>query len=209
MPGTLDATSVDVEMAMPDHANLRSTQSTRAAEEAVNRSTRVISTVLALVAVGALPSEAQDRTRVDLSVGAGVGTPALAGQLSLAAGKRNWDVIVRFAGTTDFNLFGPSASQEDSAVLYGRRRDNARSWYRVAAGVGQVLAVRSGDAEDCFFIFCSYERLSEKTLGLAVQADAVWAPLSALGLGVGAFGNLNSAASFAGLTINLHLGRIR
>lgn len=175
----------------------------------MNRSTRVISTMLALLAVGALPAEGQDRTRVDLSVGSGAGTGALAAQLSLAAGRRKWDVIVRFAGTTDFNLFGPNASQEDFAVLYGRRLDNPRSWYRVAAGAGQVLALRSGDAEECFFIFCSYERLSEKTLGLAVQADAVWAPLSAFGVGLGAFGNLNSAASFAGLTLNLHLGRIR
>lgn len=54
-----------------------------------------------------------------------------------------------------------------------------------------------------------YEKLRSSAVGLALQADAIWAPSTKLGLGVTAFGNLNGMASFGGVVLGLHLGKVR
>lgn len=148
---------------------------------------------------------------VVLSGGLGVGSlDGLAAQFSLAVPLSGGDLIGRAAGTSEFTIFGTSETSQDIAVLYGRRSSGSKGWVRAAGGLGVAYGVRRGEQLPgaCFF-GCSYEQERHSTLGLAVQVDAVWAPISSLGLGLSLFGNLNQPGPFGGVTLNLYLGQVR
>lgn len=148
-------------------------------------------------------------SRVALSGGVGMGTLDFGGLASISMGDGRGDVILRMAQTTEFGILTSfPESVRDFALLYGRRIDLSRGWLRGALGPGHVRMVRRGEAAPCW-LFCSYERISSYGFGLAVQAEAVWAPWKAFGLGVSAFGNLNPEASFGGLTVGVYVGVLR
>ena len=157
-----------------------------------------------------LPSAAAEpRTRIIFSGGLGLGSLDFGGQLSLSVRRGIGDLVFRVAETTEFALLSAPETSRDIAVLYGRRTSGSVAWMRAAAGLGLVHGVRRGDRQDCWIFFCSYVQERHSTLGLALQLDAVWAPLSFLGLGLSFFGNLNERRSFGGVTLNLHLGQVR
>lgn len=141
------------------------------------------------------------------SLGFGAGSGGTGGQLSIWAQLGGHSVGFRTASTFNFDIFEPTDSDEDYAVLYGRRSAAGRTWGRVGVGPALVRTIRPGDPIDCF-IFCTYETLRESTMGIAFQADGVVAVSGPVGLGVTAFANLNSLSSFAGVTLNVVVGRV-
>ena len=66
-----------------------------------------------------------------------------------------------------------------------------------------------GPGYDCYWFACNYDMTEETTLGLALQGDAIWAPVSGLGLGLTVMGNLNPKGSLLALTLGLHFGKLR
>lgn len=138
-----------------------------------------------------------------------IGSEDFSGLLSLSTGVAGGEVVLRATESTEFTLFRPPRSASDIALLVGRRRGGGSTWARAAVGVGLVRSSWAGERKWCYFFFCDYEIERGTSIGLAVQAEAVWAPARAVGLGVTAFGNLNGDMSFAGLTFSLHLGRLR
>ena len=150
-----------------------------------------------------------DDTGVFVSLGGGVGTHDMAGQLSLSVAFGRHHLVVRTAGTVEFAIFAPGRSTDDVALLYGRRHGAGKSWVRLAGGPSVVTVRDPGAGYDCYWFACSYDIREESTLGLALQADAVWAPVSGLGLGITASGNLNPKDPFAALTLGVHLGKVR
>ncbi len=146
---------------------------------------------------------------VFVTLGGGFGTHDMAGQLALSVVTGQHHVVVRTSGTAEFTLFAPGRSVADFAVLYGRRTEAEKSWARFAAGPSFVTVSRPGPGYDCVWFACSYDVAEENTLGLALQADAVWAPAKAFGIGLTASGNLNPKDSFATVTLGVHLGRVR
>ena len=153
-----------------------------------------------------LPATTQVQTspwspvRVVLSGGAGTGSRVIAGNLAVSVGGPRREVIVRSAAVWDFEIFAPMTDSQDIAVRAAVRTARSRSWYRAAAGVGYVRQDTDG---------CWYECPGSSTVGLAWQADAVFAAVRALGIGAQLFGNLNTVDTFVGLVLSLHLGAMR
>ena len=148
---------------------------------------------------------------VVLSGGLGVGSlEGFAAQGSLSVPVGGGDLLARVAGTTEFTIFGTSETSQDIAVLYGRRTSGSNAWVRAAAGLGVAYGLRRGkQLEGVCFFGCPYEEERHGTVGLALQFDAVWAPLRSLGIGLSFFGNLNEPGSFGGVTLNLYVGQVR
>lgn len=176
---------------------------------------RLGSLQLALLAsMAASTATAQSETRrvlVSVSGGLGVATPALGAMASLALSHRTGDYMLRVTETTDFELFRPSDTTGDVAVLYGLRRSWSSGWARAAVGVAGATHVDRDRIRECEFFSCrdvDVEKASS-TVGVASQVDLVWAPDRHAGIGVALFGNLNDQQSFAGLTLTAHLGGIR
>lgn len=142
------------------------------------------------------------------SLGFGVGSAGVGGQLSLWAHLGKHAVGVRTAATFDFDLFAPSDSDEDYALLYGRRSGPGRLWGRVGLGPALVRTVRRGDLIDCAFFLCTYEPDRSSTIGLALQADGVLQLFGPVGLGATIYGNLNGVSSFAGATLGVAIGSV-
>ena len=142
-------------------------------------------------------------------LGFGGGSKGLAGQLSVWGHWGKHTVGVRTAATSDFNLFGPSDSTEDYALLYGFRSGPGRVWGRVGIGPAQVRTVRQGDPIECHsFFFCEYETHRSSTTGLALQVEGVLRLFGPVGLGVTFFGNHNPESSFGGATLGLVIGSL-
>ena len=147
---------------------------------------------------------------VDVGIGLGLASQGFGGQLHLGVGTPIGDVILRGAGTTEIAVFETPESAADVALLYGRSLTAERGWLRAGVGVGLVESVRRGAVIECaILIVCRYEEIKHRSTGLALQLDAVWALSSPFGLGLGAFGNINSAGSFGGAVVSLHFGRLR
>jgi hypothetical protein len=144
-----------------------------------------------------------------VSLGVGVGSLDFAGVLAVGVRVPPGEVVIRTAFTGEIAFFNPAESVWDAAVLYGLRTSGDGGWVRGAVGAALVEVEERGDVEECVFIFCDYERERSRTVGLAAQADAVWAVARWLGLGVTVFGDLNSKMSFTGATLTLSLGGVR
>lgn len=148
-------------------------------------------------------------TRVALSGGVGAGTLDFGGLASISIGGAHGDVVLRMAETTEFVILtSPPESVRDLALLFGRRMDLSRGWLRGALGPGYVRATRRGEAAACW-LFCRHDGISTTSVGLAVQAEALWAPWRTFGLGASVFGNLNGEAPFAGVALGVYVGVLR
>lgn len=139
----------------------------------------------------------------------GVASPGLGGVLSLSVHSSRNVFVLRSSGASAFTIFSPSDSSEDLAFLFGRVRERERGWLRAAVGPSLVRVIRYGRAYDCAFFFCSYDSEESYHPGVAFQAEAVWTPANAFGLGLTGFANLNGEFSYAGLALGVHLGRVR
>lgn len=146
-----------------------------------------------------------------VGLGLGTGSEDMAGLITLSFPVASGEVVTRVATVSEFQVLGPpSRSSTDAAVMYGfRPAEGSRGWLRFAGGLGWVETETAGAAQGCFLFFCSYERIRSQTLGLALQADAVWAAFSSLGLGFTAFSNLNGDNSMVGFGVHLLVGRVR
>lgn len=139
----------------------------------------------------------------------GVASPGLGGVLSLSVHSSRNAFILRSSAASAFTIFSPSDSTEDFAFLFGRVHERERGWLRAAVGPSLVRVIRYGRGYDCAFTFCSYDSEASYHAGLALQAEAVWTPVIALGLGLTGFANVNGEFSYAGLALGVHLGRVR
>lgn len=141
------------------------------------------------------------------TVGLGTGTMALAAQLGISATAPIGEFTARLAGVTEFNILGPSDNANDVALLYGLRRIEGTRWYGISGGLGFAWVAR----EECvgqssFFLGCDrYEVVErQRTPGLAFQGAVGWRHIS-----LTALGDFNSVRTFAALTLNLHVGKVR
>ncbi len=153
-----------------------------------------------LVAQGA--ASASTRTLAWLTAGIGAGGAggggfAVAGSFDVLA--RQHLVSLRASGVAvEFgNEFW------DAGLLYGRAHRNKRAMLTLAVGVALV------DGERCGLSFGSNCTQVPATVGLPVSLSASWHLSSTLGLGATAFGDVNHEQSFAGITLNIQVGRLR
>lgn len=139
----------------------------------------------------------------------GLASPGIGGVLSLSVHSSRNAFVLRTSGASEFTIFSPSDSAEDFAFLFGRMHERERGWLRGAVGPSLVHVIRHGSGYDCSWFICSYDPVESYHAGLAFQAEAVWTPADAFGLGLTAFANANPAMAYAGLALGVHLGKVR
>lgn len=91
----------------------------------------------------------------------------------------------------------------DLGLLYGRTWTGERSQRSLSAGVALV------EGEDCHGIFSGRPCEDVNKVGLPLSASVSFRPVRMLGLGLEAFGNLNTLSSFAGVAAIIELGSLR
>lgn len=154
------------------------------------------------------PSRAQqasgDQGRAWVSVGLGGGSfsgaedPGIALLASLVLRESRHRIAVR--GSIVAEVLGDGVL--DLGVLYGRAWTGARSERSLSAGIAIVRG------EDCHGLFggpCD----PSNAVGLPLSATMSFRPSRLLGLGLEAFANLNTLASFVGLGGMIELGMLR
>ena len=143
-----------------------------------------------------------------VTVGVGMASPDIGGVVSLSVHGGKVAGALRMSGASELTFLSAAESAMDIAVMLGAWSGGPGGWARFLMGPALVGAEQKSVARNCQSFFCSYTE-SSTTIGLAAQADVVWTPARGLGLGLSAFGNMNSAVPYAGLALSLHLGSVR
>lgn len=140
--------------------------------------------------------------------GFGLGSSGYVGEgaLTLTLGRKDNSaaniVVIRSAGTvtwiSDNAGYGKEKISEISA-LYGFMAESGGHFRSFALGLGYASG-KVAREESRFLIISPFS-----TIGVALEARAFW-HIGALGVGIGAFGNLNLKLPAIGLTANLVLG---
>lgn len=145
--------------------------------------------------------QSQNNAQYWLNFGPGIGTLGN-GSIALIAG------ITYQSGK---NLFKVRASRVtdvfedgfyDFGLLYGRAASTGAFQFSFAAGLALVKGSRSTEG------FGHSEPISP-AIGIPIELHFNWEPLTIIGLGITGFANVNSTQSFAGITINLLIGKLR
>ena len=161
-------------------------------------------------APGALAGQdapAARKTPIYLTAGLGPASAGIGGQVALSVHASFGELTLRTAGVTELDLFGPGDNNaSDVALLYGVRRIDGRRWVSVAAGPSVSWTTRHECVDTSPGFFCGEWAVADRTFrpGLAVQAVAGWRATS-----ISVLLDANAARSFAALTVNVHLGRLR
>jgi hypothetical protein len=150
---------------------------------------------------------------VHASAGVGAGGEGVAALASLGFRQGHRLITVRYARTEELNILGPSPeeSRSDVSVMIGRIENGRHGFVSGSAGLGLVSQLKRGErlsGSEYGLFGGRYESVHATTVGMAVSGKAVLAGRYA-GIGLEAFGNINPKASFAGLALTLHLGRLR
>ena len=150
--------------------------------------------------IAASAQETPSRTRVWAAAGLGGGVPASGGDgignmLQIVYQKNAHHAAIR--GVVLHDIERSTKEIAELGALYGRT--NAFSWgsATVAAGVSAVAFDTCPDDDDSCF-----------TPGVPIVIE-VTRSRRIVGIGIQAFGNLNSKAAYAGAVLFLQLGRLR
>ena len=92
-----------------------------------------------------------------------------------------------------FGYTGPPDKVWDMGVLYGRVAKASWGLASISAGVGLVGI--------------SHNDISSYHLGIPIESQLFWTPISTLGVGIYGFANLNSEKSFVGALLCLQIGK--
>lgn len=146
----------------------------------------------------------------ELAAQADAGGPAAWAQAGLGASTANLGGLVAAsivhgphlvsarASFVAEHLDGGDDEAFDVALLYGRQL-RSRGAFRPSAAAG-IAYVKCEGCED---------GRNASGVGLALSVEAALWPTKVAGVGVHAFGNANPIASFAGVALTIHVGRLR
>ena len=180
----------------------------------IGRWRRLSQTLLSLTVLAWLSSvtplhaqSASEETRVWASVGLGEGkfqgkfqgSDGVAGLLELVVQPGTQRFSIRGGGVSD--IFNETVSE--FGVLYGHawRGERSPSSFSVSAGVARV------GSDYCDYVAEQFR--CTHTISLPFSAEVTWPFSRVLGLGLQAFGNINSVSNFAAVALTLQLGRLR
>ncbi|HEU4829471.1 MAG TPA: hypothetical protein VFT04_09765 [Gemmatimonadales bacterium] len=160
----------------------------------------------ALVAVAVIATgrsgalAAQDsaaRPAIWAQAGLGVSTANLGG-LVAASGASGSHLVSARASFVAENFEGGDEETFDVAILYGRRlRSTGAFRPSASAGIAYVKCEECDDGGNA------------SSVGLALSVEAALWPTGFAGIGLHGFGNVNPIASFAGVAVTIHVGRLR
>lgn len=151
-----------------------------------------------------------------VNAGLGWGSFGVSGGIGLSYQIRNSIISLRYVYNEEFDFFGgdyPRESVSDLGVLYGINTKGPYGLASLSGGISFVRVVRRGrflyTTGGWWFGSSTYEKLTFHTLGIPIEAQLFWTPLSFFGIGIYAAGNLNSQRSFAAVLLCLQLGKLR
>lgn len=142
-----------------------------------------------------------------LDAGIGVGSPGLAGGVSASYLWGHTLYTVRYVYDHEIALFftpTPLESAWDVGFLYGMAARNQMFYSSASVGIGVTGGVRRGS----YISFLDYESDAYTTIGIPLQGELFLTPVSFVGIGVTAFGNLNPVRSFGGVLVCLRVGKL-
>ncbi|GAB3749094.1 hypothetical protein [Spirosoma pomorum] len=119
-------------------------------------------------------------------------------------------LIGRYSVNAEFmQAVEPGIKVNELGLLYGVRTGN----FRFAAGLSSIWGNNRGqhlytDPDPLWGSGKYYEFISYKTTGVPAEIRFITS-LKHVGIGVTAFGNLNSKRSFAGLNLSLYVGKMK
>ena len=164
---------------------------------------RCLCTIIVSLLLLANPINAQEDVHnfwIDFGVGVGSVDKGAGGANLNAAYQFGENLIsARIAGCG--KIFGKSVN--DYSILYGRAFSSSTT-AMTSAGIG--LGIVEGTISHG--LFSDTEKIGP-VIGVPLEAQLFWRPLSFLGLGLYAFANINSKQSFVGCTISLQIGKLR
>ena len=137
-----------------------------------------------------------DARAIWVQAGLGASSANLGGLAGISVGSGNHLFSARASFVAE-NFEGGDEETFDVALLYGRRIRSAGT-FRPSASAG-IAYVKCEECDGGG---------NATSVGLAVSAEAALWPTRFAGLAVHGFGNLNPIASFAGVALTVHLGRL-
>ena len=137
------------------------------------------------------------RPAVWAQAGLGASTATLGGLVAASVVTGPHLVSARASFVAE-HLDGGEDEAFDVALLYGRQL-RSRGAFRPSGAAGIAYVKCEG---------CDEGR-NASTVGLALSFEAALWPTSVAGIGLHGFGNVNGIASFAGVALTLHVGRLR
>jgi hypothetical protein len=143
------------------------------------------------------------------SIGLGASSLGPAGVLGLSYSRDHYHLFsVRALGGGTFDPMGSGERTDVSEVglMYGRGAAGSRSWRSISGGLGMVRGERSGAVD--WETGETGEETFGPVLGLLLEAQLLFVPTRSIGVGLTGFANWNPEASFAGVALSGHVGRL-
>jgi hypothetical protein len=175
--------------------------------------TALFVTVVTLSAINFREGQSQDKF---IWIGGGVETLVTAdGSLYGINASLNYtknDRIYKFRGllAAELVVAGPRPNEEvwELGLLYGLHSTYGMISVSYLAGISYTGGIYRGDRlySDMFDVY--YEELTFETFGLPLEIQFDINKARPFGLSLSAFSNINAENSFAGLSLNLLLGRL-
>ena len=135
------------------------------------------------------------------NAGLGGSSFALSSGISLSSQSGRSLVSIRFIYNKPFSLAPREETVWDVGALYGLSAKASCGFASISGGVGIIGGVR-------------YRRSSNEwptflTVGIPIEGQLFWTPLSFLGIGIYGFADLNPEKSFVGALLCIQLGKLR
>lgn len=145
---------------------------------------------------------------------AGVGASSYDIAVGASASLLNGNVLftLRTIYNEEFQILGPSPSNSvwDIGFMAGYHRQSGYFSLSGSAGLSLVSGIRRGVYLGSSGMFSSeYGTVHFSTIGIPAEIQFFWTPFDFLGIGITAFGDLNSEESFAGALLTLRVGNLK
>ena len=96
----------------------------------------------------------------------------------------------------------------DIGLLYGYRQSFGNISISYLGGIGLTAGEYKGKKDEDFTAYTKYEMINYQAFGLPLEIQLDLNKFRPFGLSLSAFGNINTEKSFAGLSLNILIGRL-
>ena len=143
--------------------------------------------------------------------GLGAGLPGVAAGIALTWAAPDHIVSLRYAASSEINIFGPSPWEQvfDVGLLYGVYSSSQYGFASIAGGVSYVNGVRRGKSVATSLFGEEFEKDPFQTVGIPLEAQLFFRPVRVLGIGIYLYADINSEMSTVGGLISLQIGYLR
>jgi hypothetical protein len=164
--------------------------------------------------VSAQESPHHNTTLYWANTGLGGSSFGWAGGASFSIQPGNSILSVRYIRNEE-NVLSHTSPMEvvwDIAALYGRCFKGTDGFASISGGFSLIGGVERGEflySRGAFFPSRVHRKLTFTNVGIPLEAQCFWTPLSFLGIGLYGFANLNYETSFGGILLCAQFGKLK